>query len=199
VSDLRPFAIARPGVPLPGADGVRRVDPLAVASAPLLAGVEQLDARAGRASPRWVLFDCAELPGAVVGLARPDGPPVAMVAATPTIEPDHWFLHGLCALHEPHLGEVLDLALRLLRPARVSAAAPWGSAALAAYAARGPLRLTAACAPLHAGSCAFELAPGARPRGAPWVAEPVALQRAIEDGARVLVRSDLRVDGEAEP
>lgn len=186
---MTPFVVARPGLALADADGVRRVDPLRTASAPLVAAIARIEG-----GPRWVTFDCAALPGAIVGLAGDDDAPLAIVAATPLLAAGGWFLSRLTTVDARAAPEreVLDVALRVLAPARVVAAAPWGSAALAAYVARGPLRVRAAWLPGHSepATCVFELAAGAEvadPPRAVNVARLPALQRAIERGARPLL------------
>src|SRR5262245_11998489 len=60
------------------------VDPTRTRGAPLLDAVHRLDALVfgprGLATPRWALYDCAELPGVVAGLSRAGEPASLFVA-----------------------------------------------------------------------------------------------------------------------
>ena len=81
--DHAPYLVARPGLvallerrPLGLAiDPHWTFDPTRVDSADFLALIARLDClafgAAGLSMPRWALYDCAELPGAIVGLAQP--------------------------------------------------------------------------------------------------------------------------------
>src|SRR5688500_5556908 len=70
----------------------RLFDPRAVASAPLLDRIADLDEACfgprGMTMPRWALYDCGELPGAVVGLASTgEEAPAPVRAAYPRAGP----------------------------------------------------------------------------------------------------------------
>ncbi len=111
--DLAPF-----GVPIPPEN---IIDPLRLESETFLRLLHRLDGLTfgpeGMPMPRWVFFDCSELPGAIYGLARPaatlwpkarelfkvppdyDGlVPVSMYVAIPMYRPGIWFGHNLSSL-----------------------------------------------------------------------------------------------------
>ena len=111
--DLAPF-----GVPVPPEN---IIDPLRLESEVFLRLLHRLDGLTfgpeGMPMPRWVFFDCSELPGAIYGLARPaatlwpkarelfkvpadyDGlVPVSMYVAIPMYRPGIWFGHNLSSL-----------------------------------------------------------------------------------------------------
>ena len=97
------------------------IDPLKLESEVFLRLLHRLDGLTfgpeGMPMPRWVFFDCSELPGAIYGLARPaatlwpkarelfkipDGyeglVPVSMYVAIPMYRPGMWFGHNLSSL-----------------------------------------------------------------------------------------------------
>jgi hypothetical protein len=97
------------------------IDPLKLGSETFLSLLHKLDGLTfgpeGMPMPRWVFYDCAELPGAIFGLARPaatlwpaaraffDVPdgydglvPLSMYIAIPMHEPGVWFGHNLASL-----------------------------------------------------------------------------------------------------
>lgn len=109
--DRAPF-----GVPL-----VEHVDPLAIKSEAFLTLLERLDARTfgpeGMPMPRWVFFDCAELPACIVGFGQPASAlrpktrevlgvpadyaglvPLSMYIALPMARRGAWFGHNLASL-----------------------------------------------------------------------------------------------------
>jgi hypothetical protein len=109
--DLAPF-----GVPIE-----HHVDPLAMRSETFLTILERLDAMTfgpeGMPMPRWVFFDCAELPACIVGFGQkardlPQGArdilgvpagyedlvPLSMYIALPMYEPGIWFGHNLASM-----------------------------------------------------------------------------------------------------
>lgn len=111
--DLAPF-----GLRIPAANVI---DPLRLDSEPFLTLLHRLDGLTfgpeGMPMPRWVFYDCAELPGAIFGLARPaatvwpelrsfmgvpadyDGlVPLSMYIAIPMHQPGVWFGHNLASL-----------------------------------------------------------------------------------------------------
>ena len=111
--NLAPF-----GVPVPPEN---IIDPLRLESEVFLRLLHRLDGLTfgpeGMPMPRWVFFDCSELPGAIYGLARPaatlwpkarelfkvppdyDGlVPVSMYVAIPMYRPGIWFGHNLSSL-----------------------------------------------------------------------------------------------------
>jgi hypothetical protein len=161
-------------------------DPMRRASAPFLDRLEQLDAatfgREGMAMPRWAFYDCAELPGAVLGLAartqevpealrrnfgNVDGAdllPLSMYMAIPTLTEHEWLGFSLCAfeLDERFLGAAIDVAtlalsVATLRAQQVTGTLQWGSRHLSATARFAPLSVLAAHLPAHtrAATCVF--------------------------------------------
>lgn len=97
------------------------IDPLKLQSERFLSLLHKLDGLTfgpeGMPMPLWVFYDCAELPGAIFGLARPastlwpqvrafigvdedyDGlVPLSMYIAIPMHEPGVWFGHNLASL-----------------------------------------------------------------------------------------------------
>lgn len=109
--DLKPF-----GVPI-----VEHVDPLAMRSETFLTLLQRLDAMTfgpeGMPMPRWVFFDCAELPACIVGFGQPARAlrpkareilgvpagyeglvPLSMYIALPTYQPHVWFGHNLASM-----------------------------------------------------------------------------------------------------
>lgn len=126
--DLQPF-----GVPV---QPEHVLDPLKLESEVFLRLLHRLDGLTfgpeGMPMPRWVFYDCAEVPGAIYGLARPartlwpkarelfkvpadyDGlVPVSMYVAIPMPRPGQWFGHNLSSLAPVFQRlEVTDLDLR---------------------------------------------------------------------------------------
>lgn len=97
------------------------IDPLKLGSETFLSLLHKLDGLTfgpeGMPMPRWVFYDCAELPGAIFGLARPAATlwpaarkffevpadyeglvPLSMYIAIPMHEPGVWFGHNLASL-----------------------------------------------------------------------------------------------------
>jgi hypothetical protein len=165
-----------------------RFDPTRRSSAPFLRLLERLDALtygpAGLASPRWALYDCGALPGALLGLGRSRAGltddicrtlgvpedysglvPLSLYAALPMLERHHWLGFALCSLYEvssescpPALPLwTLALGLEILRAHRVTGTTQWASPKLSTYALFGPLKLLAAWLPAHTdpATCVF--------------------------------------------
>lgn len=110
--DLAPF-----GLPVPEA---HLIDPLRAASGPFLDVLHRLDGLTfgpeGMPMPKWVFYDCSELPGAIYGLARPAATlwpqarevfglqpdyeglvPLSMYIAIPMAHRGVWFGHNLAS------------------------------------------------------------------------------------------------------
>ena len=162
-------------------------DPMLRASAPFLDLLERLDAatfgRRGMAMPRWAFYDCAELPGAVLGLAARAGDlppavradfgevdddrilPVSMYMAIPTLVAREWLGYSLCTVDLPdarfHDVEIdvatLALSVTALRARQVTGTVQWNSPHLPATARFAPLMVRAAYLPAHtrAATCVF--------------------------------------------
>ena len=185
---LEPFVVATPEnlvfldrspLGLPIADDAC-FDPLRMSSEPFLTLLSRLDALSfgpeGMPMPRWLFFDGAEMPGAIVGLARrgaaiseaarrlfelDDGyeglVPYAMYIAIPTVEEGTWFGHNLASIG-PQLPEeglrglgslTKALALAALRCQQQVGATQWDSHALHVHIRLGPLALLTAWTPAH--------------------------------------------------
>lgn len=143
LAELEPYVVATPenlraldlapfGLPVPP-DNV--IDPLRAASGSFLDVLHRLDGLTfgpeGMPMPKWVFYDCSELPGAIYGLARPartlwpqaravfglpddyDGlVPLSMYIAIPMARRGVWFGHNLASA-APRLREAgvpVDLA-----------------------------------------------------------------------------------------
>jgi len=157
-----------------------RFDPLRVSSSAFLNILSRLDALTfgpvGLSMPRWVFYDCAEMPGGIFGFARPaaavpewvrralhveegyEGPvPLSMYVAIPMLEPGAWHTYTLCSLNEVAPGSA-PAGLRLLTQAAglhtfgieaAVGATQWRSPKLSVHARFGPLDLLTAWTPAH--------------------------------------------------
>jgi len=102
----------------------RLVDPMRVASSPLVDGIQRLDAalfgERRMSIPRWALYDCAGLPGAVIGFGKPANQltdeerralaiepafegfaPLSMMMAIPMVGRGRWLVYTLGSLAAP--------------------------------------------------------------------------------------------------
>jgi hypothetical protein len=186
LTGLRQYAMARP--PMQAAIRAKRgplqiadedwIDPTRVASAPFMDAIQQLDARLygerGLTAPRWALYDCAGLPGVILGFGRrasqmadadrarlsvPDGyeglVPLSMSIATPMLGDHRWLLTTLGAVSDgaATAQELADETFRFAAdtlPARdVIATVQWDSPELAVFARHAPLHVLAAWLPAH--------------------------------------------------
>jgi hypothetical protein len=164
---------------LPSAPTIR-VDPFSTRSEFFLTLLQRLNAvtygPAGRPTPRWVFYDCAEMPGGIFGFAMaaerlpgwgremleiPEGyagpVPVSMLVTIPMLEPGAWHTYGLCSLNEAAAGaapsglRLLTLveALALLGVQTVVGSMRWRSARLPVHVSLGSLELVTAWTPAH--------------------------------------------------
>jgi len=155
-------------------------NPLALGSEAFLLLLQNLDARTfgpeGMPMPRWVFFDCSEMPGAIYGLGRqasslsPEAKevlavpadytglvPLSMYIAIPMSEPGAWFGHNLCSISPmlPHeglkgLGSLTkSLALKCFGVKEFYGATQWDSSALFIHSKFGALHLQTAYTPAH--------------------------------------------------
>jgi len=186
---LSPFIIATPGAlaqldVTPFGLATRwHIDPLVAANGPFFRLLQRLDQLTfgpeGMPMDRWVFYECAELPGAIYGLALPasaltdaertamlvpqgyTGPvPFSMYIAIPMRTVRHertFFGHNLASLNRVfpdrqlgHLGSITKaLALKAFRAERFFGATQWSSAALFIHTKFGPLELETAWTPAH--------------------------------------------------
>lgn len=156
------------------------LDPLRRGAAPFLDLLARLDVVAfgagGMAMPRWVFYDCAEIPGGIVGfgaraarisiearalLEVPEGydgiVPFGMYVAIPTLEPGAWMGHNLATIAGSVDGGALRglggltkaVALKVFRATAQIGVTQWDSPALHVHARMGPLALLTAWTPAH--------------------------------------------------
>lgn len=156
------------------------IDPMRMDSERFLLLLQTLDQLTfgpeGMPMPRWVFYDCAEIPGAIFGFARraetlPDSVrealglrddetglvPFSMYIAIPVRPPDVWFGHNLASLNPtfPALGLgglasiTKALALKVFRCRTQIGATQWDSEALHIHSRFGPLDLLTAWTPAH--------------------------------------------------
>lgn len=155
-------------------------DPLVVASGPFLHTLQRLDqltfGPVGMPMPRWVFYDCAEVPGGIFGFARPardipswlrdalevphdyDGPvPLSMYVAIPMLEPGSWHTYTMCSLNEvapgagpANLGLFTEaVGLQAFGIRLAYGTTQWRSYKLGDHAQLGPLDLVTAWTPAH--------------------------------------------------
>jgi len=175
---LEPYAVARSELAEHGRYGLVHVDPTRISSVPFLRSLERLDrlvySPSGMVTPRWALYDCAELPGAVFGLSArverlPEEArraltasgqkgyvPLNAVVAIPMLEADHWLVYAVCGLGEAMFMGFPDLRAETLRAAfawlgarEASAVCQWASDRVALHLGCGALEVRAAWMPAH--------------------------------------------------
>jgi hypothetical protein len=186
------------------------IDPRQLRSAPFVSRLEELERAAhapgGRELPRWALYDCAMVPGAVVGMAeRSDSgeqgaaslAPQSALLALPQLKSGHWWFYDLADAGLASAGlleKTLRAALAALRPTQVTAIAEWNSQELRAHVAVASLDLLATWLPGHdiPASVVFRHRQG-KPDGTERSLDPSRkeqlqeLQRDIEAGLRVSI------------
>ncbi len=168
------------GIPIPPQ---RRYDPTHSGSREIIDLLHTLDERSfgdqGMLMPRWVMFDCGEFPGVVVGLgcpatdlddelrhfyrleAHPDlakvWVPLSMWIAIPCAEPRTWFGHNLSSANflstrrsRPGLGTLTKVMGVAVTGARFQiGATQWDSSALGLHVSLGRPELVSAWTPAH--------------------------------------------------
>lgn len=141
------------------------LDPLRTVDAAALGPLQPPnEGPADTAVPRWAVYDCAEVPGAVIGFLRTpvcsaDDPSLdflSLVLATPLAEPGAYHLYGLTVRSEGPEGEVQSLRLRtlwsamdLLQADRATMVFPWSSPVVRGLPTLGTVEILAADTPLH--------------------------------------------------
>lgn len=144
------------------------------------------------AMPRWAVYDCAEVPGAVIAMLRERAgddaiapfAPLAVILATPHAEPGDWHLFGL-NLHadatEGTAAELIEAAIDLLDARQTTLVLPWSDPTLVQLCERmGSVELLCAQVALHS----------TRPQAV------VLMRRRDELRPTGLVRADLTSGGE---
>jgi hypothetical protein len=186
--DYQPFLVAAPwnlphydlcpfGLEIPPANVF---NPLHMGSERFLHLLEKLDALTfgpeGMPMPRWVFYDGSELPGGIMGFARPaqqlspkqrttlgidagEGGlvPFSMYIAIPMLPKGDWMGHNLASFNsvfpEANLAGLSSLTkafgLRVYRTRTLYGATQWDSHALSIHAKFGPLDLITAYTPAH--------------------------------------------------
>jgi hypothetical protein len=161
-------------------DAARCFDPLAVRSGPFLTILQRLDELTfgpiGMTMPRWVFYDCAEVPGGIFGFSRPaaevpewvlralhvepgyDGPvPLSMVVAIPMLRAGCWHTYTVCSLNEVAPGSAPAGLRQLTQAASLQifgvetayGATQWRSSKLRVHAQFAPLELLTSWTPAH--------------------------------------------------
>lgn len=139
------------------------LDPLRAPDANMIGPLQPPTHGADDASlPRWAVYDCAEVPGAVIGLLRDDTPtpaptpldPLAIILATPHAEDGAWHLYGLNVCHSASDARGVRLrliagAIRLLNARQTSLVVPWSAPWLDRLCELGSLELLCARTALH--------------------------------------------------
>ncbi|PIQ90756.1 MAG: hypothetical protein COV71_02805 [Candidatus Omnitrophica bacterium CG11_big_fil_rev_8_21_14_0_20_41_12] len=127
----------------------------------------------GMGMPRWVLFDCALIPGAVIGFGIPanqltsadqallkvvgdDFVPLSMYIAIPNADGKSWFGHNLSSLNGILKEDLKGLglltkyyALGVLKIEKLIGATQWDSAALGLHLKLSPMKLLASHVSIH--------------------------------------------------
>lgn len=170
--DLEPFGLQVPEDLL--------FSPFSRGSNQFLSALQWLDRMtfgfAGMEMPRWVFYDCSEMPGGICGFAMPQdalpefifrserpspdysGPlPVSMAVAIPMVPAGCWLKHTLCSVNElaeeaapPGLRTLtFAMALRLFRVRTLYSTTQWRSSELRVHTKFGELELLTAYTPAH--------------------------------------------------
>jgi hypothetical protein len=153
-----------------------RINPLLLSSQKFIEKIYNLDnlsfGGSGMGMPKWVFFDCAAVPGAVVGFgvrasrltesdcktleAKGDELiPISMYIAIPCAQ-GGWFGHNLSSLNGRIEFECSGLglltkyyAIGLLNIKNLTGATQWNSHALGLHLKLGPLKLVTSYTPVH--------------------------------------------------
>ena len=170
--DLVPF-----GIPIPEANVF---NPLLLRSEGFLLLLQEMDrvtfGPEGMPMPRWVFYNCSELPGGIMGFGRQSGllsaaeraligvpddydglVPFSMFIAIPMLPAGDWMGHNLCSLNAllPSAGlkglasVTKAFGLYTYRTRVLYGATQWHSKALHIHAKFGPLDLVTAYTPAH--------------------------------------------------
>ncbi len=155
-------------------------NPFMRTSDPFLSRLQWLDRMtfgfSGMEMPRWVFYDCSEMPGGICGLTMPqdalppsifrgevpspswNGPmPVSMAIVIPMVPAGCWLKHTLCSINEiSHMAAPAGLrtltfamALKLFRVRTLYSTTQWRSSELRVHTKFGELELLTAYTPAH--------------------------------------------------
>lgn len=156
------------------------INPMHLESEEFLLLLQEMDRQTfgpeGMPMPRWVFYNCSELPGGIVGFGRraallsdaqrerltvPDDyeglVPFSMFIAIPMLPAGDWMGHNLCSLNRvfPEAGlkglasTTKAIGLSVYRTKRLFGATQWLSTALHIHCKFGPLDLVTAYTPAH--------------------------------------------------
>jgi hypothetical protein len=153
------------------------IDPLKLESKEFIELIYKMDKLTfggqGMGMPKWVMFDCAVMPGAVFGFAisknklsksdlemfgdvKGEYIPVSMYIAIPMIEKGSWFGHNLSSLNNIVSEKLSGLglltkysAMKFLRITSLYGATQWESNALHIHLQIGDLVIKSAYTPIH--------------------------------------------------
>lgn len=170
--DVSPFGVRIPVE--------HRLDPQRHHNAPFIKLIKHLDeitfGPVGMPMPEWVFYDCAVMPGAVFGLARPaselefwvrkalavpdsyDGPvPLSIFIAIPLLDAGSWLLYTLCDVNSIAPGAApaglaeltMVLGIKSFGMKMLYGTTQWRSPKLAHVAGLGPLDVVTAFTPAH--------------------------------------------------
>jgi hypothetical protein len=165
------------GVRIPEA---HRLNPQHQRNADFLHLIKRLDeltfGPVGMPMPKWVFYDCAVMPGAVFGLARPaqeldrwvrdamgvpadyEGPvPLSLFIAIPLLDEGAWLLYTLCDVNSIAPGAApaglseltLVLGLKCFGVRHLLGTTQWRSPKLQVVSTLGPLEVVTALTPAH--------------------------------------------------
>ncbi len=148
------------------------LDPLRMPDADVIGPLQPPnDGPSHLAMPRWAVYDCAEVPGAVISLLRSpvSSPyrspldPLAVVLATPHAEADVWHLYSLTVRDANRESSAIRArlvrsAMAMVRAKQATLVVSWPSSLFGRLASQAPVELLAARTPLHGGTVAATIA-----------------------------------------
>ncbi|MCA9562595.1 MAG: hypothetical protein KC561_03855 [Myxococcales bacterium] len=174
---IRPFCDVRPlGLEIPPHN---QYNPFLRSADDFLNGIQWLDRMTfgfyGMEMPRWVFYDCSEMPGGICGFTMPREEipeslfshrppatefkgefPVSMAIAIPMVPAGSWLKHTLCSINElshtapPGLRTItMALTLSLFRVRTLYATTQWRASELRVHTKFGELELLTAFTPSH--------------------------------------------------
>jgi hypothetical protein len=157
-----------------------RFDPTHMASGPFIALVKRLDrlcySPSAMGMPDWVMYDCAMIPGAIVGLGTPADAlepwvrralevpagylglvPMSILITLPTPALPSWLIYSLCSVNQMAAGAApeglwrftLALGAEVFEMRDAVCTTRWRSPHLGLYAGLGPLDVITAWTPSH--------------------------------------------------
>lgn len=156
---------------------MHQYNPLVLSSRNFIESLMRLDQLSfgpgGMGMPKWVLFDCALIPGFIIGFGTEaqnlsqadrlilgckdnDFVPLSMYIAIPNATTDSWFGHNLSSLNHILEHELTGLglltkyyALGVMGIEKLIGATQWDSNALGLHLKLSPMKLLASYVPIH--------------------------------------------------